>query len=205
MLKKTILGAIALNGASAGSNWGLGWCDPFGPETVKDFKVADYMGNWYQITSDKDFSSEGNRDCVTASYKLNADAWWSLWPVEVRNRSYKDGTVSSGENWFGGASANARCTWGNGNCNVKFTWYPEGTYMVLETDYTGYSLVYNCDTWFGLWYTNNAWILARANSINQAYITGLATEFKKKVSNSAYPIDDRMVNTVQGGSCQYGF
>ena len=196
MRKGTILTAVALSGVSA--NWGVGWCDPFGPETVKNFEVAEYMGNWYQIESDKSF---GGQDCVTASYKLNADAWWSFWPVEVRNRSYRDGVVSTGENTFGGPQANARCTWGNGNCNVKFFWYPEGTYMVLESDYDTYSLVYNCDTWFGLFFTNNLWLLSRSQTMTDANKAMLYSAFKSKVSNWAYPIDERMKVAVQGGSC----
>ena len=53
MLSGTILTAIALNGVNA--HWGVGWCDPFGPETVKNFEVASYVGDWYQIQADKDF------------------------------------------------------------------------------------------------------------------------------------------------------
>ena len=67
MFFKTILSALALNSVSAGFNSGFGFCDPFGPETVKDFKVDDYMGNWYQIAQDKEEAMETKdmRDCTT--------------------------------------------------------------------------------------------------------------------------------------------
>ena len=183
----TVLTALALESVSA--HWGVGWCDPFGPETVKDFKVDDYAGNWYQIESDKDGFGKG-LECCTASYKYNKDAWWSFYPVEVRNRCYVDSKVQSGDSIFGWPQAWARCTWGNGNCNVKFAWYPEGTYMVLDTDYTTKSLVYNCDTWFGLFFTSNAWIIGRSQSLSSGTLTSLHDTFKSKVSNWAYPIDD---------------
>ena len=67
-----------------------------------------------------------------------------------RNIQKKENTNT--ELW-GGTYAWARFD-NAGNGNFKFWWYPEGNYQVLATDYTSYALVYGCDTWFGIFYTN---------------------------------------------------
>jgi len=54
-LRISILGAIALAGQSVSANWGIGWCDPFGPETKKDFEIERYAGNWYNIKYEKGY------------------------------------------------------------------------------------------------------------------------------------------------------
>jgi len=36
------LASMTLTGQEANAYWGVGFCDPFGPATKKDFKLADY-------------------------------------------------------------------------------------------------------------------------------------------------------------------
>jgi len=48
------LASLTLTGQEANAYWGVGFCDPFGPAAVSDFKLADYAGNWYEIKRDKD-------------------------------------------------------------------------------------------------------------------------------------------------------
>ena len=32
--------------------------------------------------------------------------------------------------------------------HVKFWWYPEGSYNILDTDYNNYAIIYGCDNFF---------------------------------------------------------
>ena len=61
-------------------------------------------------------------------------------------------------------------------------------YIVVDTDYTSYSLVYSCSTrFFGLLKNEVAWILSRARTLNQTSVdkimTKLTTISPKLVSN----------------------
>ena len=134
-------------------NWG--WCPFTKPSAVGNFDVNRYTGSWYEIIRDKDLWYENGLNCVTATYKLNSSPFY---PIDVNNRNYKDGVVKD-PTFYGLTYSWARCD-SSGNCNVKFWWYPEGNYQVLATDYSTYALVYGCDTW-GVFYTNQAWILSR--------------------------------------------
>merc|ERR1712147_347924 len=154
----------------------------------------------YEIKRDKDLWYEKDVECVTASYTYKPE-WWKIYPIDVNNQNVKieDRTVvksSAGTSW-------ARCD-DKGNCNVKFWWYPEGNYQVLDTDYTTYSLVYGCDTWFGLFWTNQAWILSRTQTLPESTINTIKATLQQKVPNSQYPVDDQWIDCVQGGNCIYG-
>jgi len=130
------LSALALESVSA--YWGVGWCDPFGPETVSDFNQESHAGNWYIIEQDK---VTNTKQCPTVSYTYNKDAWWSFYPNDIRPRDWKDSAVTSGETFLGTPDSVSRCPWGNGICYVKHWLAPwEYTYMILDTDYTSYSM-----------------------------------------------------------------
>ena len=67
------LASMTLTGQEANAYWGVGFCDPFGPATKKNFELSDYAGNWYEIKRDKDLWYENNVECVTASYEYAKD------------------------------------------------------------------------------------------------------------------------------------
>merc|ERR1712070_388968 len=139
----------------------------------------------------------------TASYTYKEEEWWNPWPLIVENRAWKNGALSNTV-WNGIYYARARCTWGNGFCNVKFWWYPEGNYLVLDTDYTNWALVYGCDTWFGLIWTNQAWILSRTNYLTDTQISDAQHKLASIVPEWRYPHNSVLEKTTQGGSCTYG-
>lgn len=183
---------------------GWGWCPIFKPDTTredtKDFEVADYAGTWYEIKRDKDVWYEKDTTCVTATYTYNPK-WWKPYPVRVNNRNTMSDDVG-GEISSSDGRAWARCN-KKGNCHVKFWWYPEGNYQVLDTDFNTYSLVYGCDNWFGIFHTNQAWILSRATTLSSSDVTTLTDLLKEKVKDKDYPVDEQWEDTVQGGSCNY--
>ena len=205
-----LLASIAMSGqevSAIGFHWGIGWCDPFGPSVVKDLDIERYMGNWYNVVGDKDFNGDDYR-CATATYTLKKDEWWNPYPVEVLNRKDSGGTVSDGKcnGIFGRqACARARCTWGNGACNVKFGLAPDANYLILDVDYDSHALIYNCDTWLGLFYTNAMWINSRAGTISDANKSNLKNILKDRVPSFIYPADEQMVDVDQVTNCNYGF
>ena len=68
------LASLTLSGQEVnGFNWNIGWCDPFGPKVVQDFDIERYMGNWYNLAKDKDFSGGVDAPCSTATYTLRKD------------------------------------------------------------------------------------------------------------------------------------
>lgn len=168
LVKKGIATAF-LSQAGVNAYWGIGWCPVFNaPKAVGNFQPEKYAGNWYEIRHDKDVWYQKDTSCVTVSYTYDP-AWWKIYAIDVNNRSYdKEKDEISTTTWDNGDSyAWARCD-DEGNCNVKFWWYPEGQYQVLDTDYTSFALVYGCDNWFGLFYTNQAWILSRTRTMSQS-------------------------------------
>ena len=131
-----------------------------------------------------------NADCVTATYVYDP-AWWKYYPVDVNNRFYKrdTDTVSEPSKFLGLFQPSvARCD-SMGNCGVKFLWWPEGNYQVIDTDYDTYSLVYGCDTWFGTYWTTNAWLLSRTETLPQSTIDYAANLLKTKVGDVYFPVD----------------
>jgi len=68
-----ILASVTMSGQEVNAfNWGIGFCNPFGPEVVKEFDIEKYMGNWYNVVKDKDFSDK-DTVCATATYTLRKD------------------------------------------------------------------------------------------------------------------------------------
>ena len=84
--------------------------------------------------------------------------------------------------------------WRDGLVNVKFfELAPWANYMVLETDYTSYSIVYNCDDFAGGSYKDQwLWVLTRdALEVNSADWKVMRDKvfavIKKKVGNYIDP------------------
>ena len=110
-------------------------------------------------------------ECTTATYTI--DPWNIFYPVTVNNRCMMmdTGKVFDGisdDGWNIVSRARFDPFFGTGHGYVQFIFYPEGNYMVLDTDYDNYAIVYGCDDWFfGLMHLENAWLLNRErNSAN---------------------------------------
>ena len=117
--------------------------------------------------SDKDIWYEQGTECVTATYTPRPEKW--IYKVSVNNKAYnREKDTVSDARILGTEEtvSNARCD-DQGNCKVKFFWYPEGNYQVLHFDKTSYSIVYGCDKrLLGIYHTNQAWLLSRTPSVS---------------------------------------
>ena len=93
-----------------------------------------------------------------------------------------------------------------GNGNVKFWWYPEGNYQVLDTDYNNYAIVYGCDDWYYS-YTREVWLLSRTPRLDEHYVDYAKSIIETKVGKNSGVKDyynlNRWEKTVQGGYCKY--
>ena len=206
MRLSVILASVASFSSSVQAAWDWGWCPWWWnkPVPVKNFDKNAYLGNWYELFRDKEVWYEQNVECVTATYTLNSANKWYTWfyDIEVRNRNMRNGAVRDPTFLSSGIPVSyARCD-GNGNCNVKFWWYPEGDYVVLDTDYTSYALVYGCDNW-GLFHTKQAWILSRTTTLPTATTDAIKQTLIDKTGGFYVP-DAQWVATKQGGDCVYG-
>ena len=184
--------------------WDWGPC-PKAPEPVGEtFSIDDYAGNWYEILRDETVWYEAGTECVTASYAAKPEQW--IWDVQVNNRRYKrDKDEVTNSIIFGDYTfSNARCD-DIGNCKVKFLWYPEGNYQVLDYDKDSYSLVYGCDNWFlGIFHTNQAWLLSRTTTASQEIIDQAKATLAEKVGLDTYDYETLLTPGTQGDSCKYG-
>ena len=100
----------------------------------------------------------------------------------------------------GWSVSNARCE-DDGSCYVKFWWYPEGSYQVLDTDYDTYAVVYGCDNWF-FFYTHQAWLLSRSNTASTSTINTAKSVLSSKVGDF-YDYDAQWLDSYQESDCQY--
>ena len=105
----------------------------------------------------------------------------------------------------GGGYAKAKCDEGTADCKVIFFGgLVKGNYWIVSTDYTSYALVYSCDrVWLtlGLLASETVWILSRTETLDPTtmeYIEEVMTE-----QLPTYDYEEWLIDTVQGGDCNY--
>ena len=72
----------------------------------------------------------------------------------------------------------------DGNGKVRASYYPEGNYQILDTDYNNYTIVYGCDDWF-FFYTREVWLLSRTPRISQDYVDHAKKVIEAKVGKNS--------------------
>lgn len=157
----TALTATTLSYLTQSVNAGLvlGECpSPDSIPRVENFDLTRYVGQWYEIASDKATEFTIATTCTTAKYTPLANG-----NVEVVNRGYYWYALGQYISVDGEASCQST---GEGVCTVNF-FGGEKTipnYYVLDTDYDNYSIVYNC-TKAGPFRHEYMWILSRSSTL----------------------------------------
>ncbi|KAL2085261.1 hypothetical protein ACEWY4_018581 [Coilia grayii] len=136
-----------------GQTFHLGKCPS--PPVQREFDVGKYLGRWYEIARLPAAFERGK--CPQATYSLLKEGVIKVVNAELLD----DGKVDSIE----------------GQVTVKdpaqpailevtfFNGVPDAPYWVVSTNYTSYAVVYTCSNFFGLFYVDFAWILARSRSL----------------------------------------
>ena len=158
MIQKLLL---LVNIASALSTW-YESCDKISSiDTKADFDEDQYVGKWYQQKADFFWAGQ----CTTATYTAEGDGTF-----EVENTGWFWWFASSYYTLRGLGTCGT-----DGKCWVTFNLWgsaPDKTsqsnYLILDTDYTNYSIVYTCsESWYGN-RSESAWILTRDSVISDS-------------------------------------
>ena len=185
ILATSVIIAALLGTTSA--TWSFGGCQ--NPTTEANFDVDQYVGSWYEAARDSKIIFEYG-ECTQARYDKQPNGI-----VTVRN-SLVNPTTGNIDSVKGSATCKD-----NGRCKVGFFLFRNGDYRVVDTDYTNYAVVYGCSSYFfGLFKSENVWILSRAKEIDASVLTtaeGIITSQLPSYSLSY------LHYTGQGGSCIY--
>ena len=149
---------LFMGAASAGFSFGS--C-PTGYSTEPNFDASQYVGTWYEYQRDRDTAFEQTSECVTATYTAQADG-----DITVKNRGQYWGFL-----WqYISVEGEARCKT-DGKCYVSFAENAnldqDPNYLVIDTDYTQYSIVYSCrESLGGLTKFEDLWVLSRTTEMS---------------------------------------
>ena len=136
--------------------------------TATSFDKTTYVGDWYTTRRSKGVPWE-NKDCPLSQYSLRTDG-----KIAALNSQYSISddkiTETSGILEFtnGAKGKMTRSRWISGN------------YHVLETDYTGYSIVYSCTRFLFLRF-EHAWFLTRSKAPTTATLDSYYDTLNGKV------------------------
>ena len=146
--------------------------------------------------SDKNIIFQLNGHCITATYAAMDDG-----DVKVTNRGWFWWFFFSYYALEGKARASSS---GNGQLAVDFNIFnddrlsEEGTYNILATDYTSYTLVYSCNVkWLGIeeW----VWMMGRDTTLSDSTKTALKSILGTQVPS--YDYATFLEDSIQGGTC----
>ncbi|XP_062548623.1 apolipoprotein D-like [Armigeres subalbatus] len=132
---------------------GLGGCPDYVP--ITKFDRNKFLGTWYEV--ERYFTvSEVATKCVSATYELMPDG-----KIYVRNaltnRFNNVERIISGVMVPPGKSKDGKYT-------VLYQSFPynyNASFMILDTDYTNFAVIYSCSTIGPVGHTVSAWVLAR--------------------------------------------
>jgi len=167
---------------------------------VSNFDVQSYIGQWFQLTALPFAFVNTATTCVWAKYKLLPSG-----NIAVNNTYLKDGKRSG----ITGEAAPIENT--SGELDVEFFKSPSTTaspnYIVLNTDYTGFSYVWSC-TSFYFGHSPMLWILNRNYNHTQEEVNQQAKNALDILKGFGYDTDSstevwrRLVPTDQT-NCDY--
>lgn len=142
-----------------------GQCTPYTAQP--NFDKNKYLGKWYLIQGDYGNPGAFGSACSSAQYTLKDNG-----DIKITN--------SGNYFWLFGAylflGGDARCPNSDGRCTVSFygnALTDKERYNILMTDYTSYSLVYNCEDLADDRKEEIFWIISRNPTMDDATLATL--------------------------------
>jgi apolipoprotein D and lipocalin family protein len=124
-----------------------------------DFIIDRYTGKWYEIARSKDFPME-NGECATADYSINVKG-----NIDILNSEILNGKRNTAKGvGYRTSSSNMLL--------VKFGFSSTGNYIVVDSDYENYSVVYSCSEYL-LHRYDYVWILSRNKTLEKIVLDRL--------------------------------
>jgi len=104
-------------------------------ETKADFDLGKYMGRWYEIEKYPNWFEKGS--CNGAEYKLKPEGGVAVNNSEILDNGKPNFAIGQARQ---DPSSNIAS-----HLQVRFSkWQPWGQYLVLDTDYDSFTVVYSC-------------------------------------------------------------
>ena len=180
---------------TAEARWGFGAC-PSAPTQMSNFDASQYVGTWYEIARDWTFLTESFQSCIVAAYSVsgslirvvNSSYLWPAAFIPIQLGGYATFTDATGIVSFADPS----------------DFNKDPNYVVIDTDYTSYSLVYACKSDDFMW-QDTYWFLSRDSAgFSDSRLTSLKEAANSKMPDG-YDYNFWMVYSIQGASCDYSY
>ncbi|KAH9515078.1 hypothetical protein Btru_019143 [Bulinus truncatus] len=166
----------------------------------QNLDVNQYMGKWYTSES---FPApfQAGMSCITAEYSLNSNGTVRVKNTGVREVKFFGKTIFRSNSSIVGEAKIMNSSQPAG-LHVQFPGQPDfdknkPNYLVLDTDYTNYSLVYSCSKPISIFpKAEIAWILARTPGVKPLQTTQL------KALLTSYGVDVKYFKRIDFSNCQ---
>ena len=189
VVSATLIIALSTLTKEVQGGWAWGRCPRV--QLVGNFDVQQYSGKWYEHARDKATWYQ-NGDCVQAKYTAQDDG-----SIAVRNSQRRPGNADPTV----GRPGRSTCE-SSGQCWVRFFSFDKNDYSVVDSDFTSYAIVKNCENWlFGLFRWEIYWILVRDPNA-AASVTDVA-EASLASRSPHYDQAKNHIYTNRGGNCPY--